>query len=100
MMEITIKGKVSEDPRDRVLAIEAVTRSICEKTGQDPAEGVMMLLTAAAHLSQKYSKASRKQTTLTLAASLGHAIVAAEGFFALRPTDAGRRALSEGDRHD
>lgn len=43
-MEIEIKGKISADPRDRVLAIEAVTKAICQQTGQDPAEGVMMLL--------------------------------------------------------
>lgn len=91
-MKIEITGKISEDPRDRVLAIEAVTRSICEKTGQDPAEGVMMLLTAAVHLSSTYSKQSTDQVMLTLAGCLGHAIVAADGFFTLRPVSAIRDA--------
>lgn len=83
-MKITIAGKVSSDPKDRILAIEAVTRSICQRTGQDPAEGVMMLLTAAAHLTDVYSKRPIADTAEHLATALGHAIVAADGFFKLR----------------
>ncbi|WLR92148.1 hypothetical protein [Shinella zoogloeoides] len=82
-MEIIINGKVSADPKDRILAIEAVTRAICEQTGQDPAEGVMMLLTAAVHLSQTYSRSPVAQTVATLAECLGHAVVAADDFFKL-----------------
>lgn len=84
-MKIEITGKISEDPRDRVLAIEAVTRSICEKTGQDPADGVMMLLTAAVHLSSVYAKKPAGDMIMHLAGALGSATVAAEGFFTLRP---------------
>ncbi|QIG68209.1 hypothetical protein EVB56_018 [Rhizobium phage RHph_Y1_10] len=84
-MQIEIKGKISADPRDRVLAIEAVTKSICQKTGLDPAEGVMMLLTAAAHLMAVYSGKSADQNILVLAGCLGNATVAADGFFKLRP---------------
>lgn len=84
-MQIEIKGNVSADPRDRVLAIEAVTKAICQQTGQDPAEGVMMLLTAAAHLTAIYSGKSSDQNIMTLAKCLGNATVAADDFFKLRP---------------
>jgi hypothetical protein len=83
-MQIEIKGKISTDPRDRVLAIEAVTKSICQMTGLDPAEGVMMLLTAAAHLTAVYSGKSADQNIMTLASCLGNATVAADDFFRLR----------------
>ena len=84
-MKIEITGKISADPRDRVLAIEAVTRSICERTGQDPADGVMMLLTAAVHLSSVYSRKPAKDMILHLASALGSATVAADDFFKLKP---------------
>lgn len=84
-MQIEIKGKISADPRDRVLAIEAVTKSICQKTGQDPAEGVMMLLTAAAHLTAVYSGKSAGMNIETLARCLGCATVAADDFFKIKP---------------
>ncbi|NTG73241.1 hypothetical protein G6M02_07845 [Agrobacterium rhizogenes] len=84
-MEIKIKGKISADPRDRVLVIEAVTHSICERTGMDPAEGVMMLLTAAAHLTATYSHKTAVQNIMTLATALGSATVAADDFFKLKP---------------
>lgn len=83
-MQIEINGKISEDPRDRVLAIVAVTKAICQQTGQDPAEGVMMLLTAAAHLTATYSGKSAEQNIMTLAKGLGSATVAADGFFKLK----------------
>lgn len=83
-MNIVIEGKMSSDPKDRILALEAVTRSICEATGHDPAEGVMMLLTAAAHMSDVYSKRPLRERADHLATALGAAIVAADGFFKLR----------------
>jgi hypothetical protein len=83
-MEIKITGKISTDPRDRVLAIEAVTKEICLRTGQDPAEGVMMLLTAAAHLTAIYSRKSADKNIMTLASCLGNATVAADDFFKLK----------------
>lgn len=83
-MQIEITGKISADPRDRVLAIEAVTKAICLETGQDPAEGVMMLLTAAVHLSNTYTRMPISEQAPVLAECLGHAIVAADGFFKLR----------------
>jgi len=91
-MEIIINGKISADPKDRILALEAVTRSICERTGQDPAEGVMMLLTAAVHMSNTYSRKPMSETAPALAGALGHAIIAADDFFKLRrvsPTGGG-----------
>ncbi|KKX29234.1 hypothetical protein YH62_15660 [Rhizobium sp. LC145] len=89
-MQIEIKGKISADPRDRVLAIEAVTKAICQQTGQDPAEGVMMLLTAAAHLTMTYSRKPAEQNLMTLASALGNATVAADDFFKLKPVEVKR----------
>jgi hypothetical protein len=89
-MEIIINGKLDPDPRSRILALEAVTQSICERFGMDPAEGTMMLLTAAVHIAMKHSDRPLRQIDLTLASSLGAAIVAAEGFFTLRPLSAGK----------
>ena len=84
-MEIIINGKVSADPRDRVLVIEAVTRSICERSGTDPADGIMMLLTAAVHLQSQYSKGGSLENDIqVLAGCLGAATVAADDFFKLR----------------
>jgi len=94
-MKISIDGQISADPKERILAIEAVTRAICEKTGQDPAEGIMMLLTAAAHMTNTYSKQPITQSADHLATALGHAIVAADGFFTLRTI---RPSPSEGSR--
>ena len=83
-MEITITGKITLDPRDRVLALEAATRAICEEVGLDPAEGTMMLLTAAVHLASQYSRKPAKELLETLAYSLGCATVAADDFFKLK----------------
>lgn len=83
-MQIVIEGKVDSDPKSRILAIEAVTRAICERTGQDPADGVMMLLTAAVHLTNTYSKRPISETGTVMASALGNAIVAADDFFKLR----------------
>ena len=83
-MEIIINGKITLDPKDRVLALEAATRAICEEVGLDPAEGTMMLLTAAVHLASQYSSKPAKQMIETLAYSLGCATVAADDFFKLK----------------
>jgi hypothetical protein len=85
MFEVSIKGPRPSDPRQRILAIEAATKAICDEVGQDPADGVMMLLTAAAHISMRHSEAPPDVTAKLLAAALGDAIVAADGFFKLRP---------------
>lgn len=90
-MEVTIKGKVSSDPRDRILALEAVTQSICRRTGHDPAEGVMMLLTAAVHLSMKHSGKPVNTTAMALAEALGAAIVSADQMFKLREVNPNAR---------
>lgn len=84
-MEIIINGKISADPKSRILAIEAVTKAICQQTGQDPAEGIMMLMTAAAHLFATYSGKPSSAGIMDLAHSLGCATVAADDFFRLRP---------------
>lgn len=85
-MKVTTEVRISTDPASCVLAVEASVRAICEATGKDPAEGVMMLLTAAAHMSAQYSDpgSSVNQRLAVLAEALGAATVAAEGFFKLR----------------
>lgn len=86
-MEVTIKGSGDidmKDPRTRVLAIEAATRSICEHAGTDPADAVMMLLTAAVHISRQMQKPG-SNIEVTVAHALGAAIVAADDFFTLKP---------------
>lgn len=88
MMEIIINGKISADPQDRILAIEGVARAICQQTGQDPADGIMMLMTAAAHLFATYSGKPSSEGIMHLAHSLGCATVAADDFFKLRPVSA------------
>jgi hypothetical protein len=83
-MEVIINGAVPNDPRARVMAIESCTRAICKASGEDPADGIMMLLTAAAHLHSQYSGKPISESVMGLASALGHATVAAEGFFTLR----------------
>jgi hypothetical protein len=83
-MEIIINGKVTADPRTRVLAIEAAAQALCEAVGEDPAEATMMLLTAAVHITMKSSDKPINEITLLLAECLGNAIIAADGFFTLR----------------
>lgn len=83
-MEVIIKGREALDPRQRVLALEAATQAICESVGQDPADGTMMLLTAACHVAMKHSGKSAKALLDTLAYSLGCATVAADDFFTLK----------------
>lgn len=84
-MEITINnaGDLS-DPKNRILAVEAATKAICIEAGEDPADGTMMLLTAAVHLATKHSDRPVKDVALAMADALGHAIVAADDFFKLR----------------
>lgn len=94
-MEVIIKGKAPLDPKQRVLAIEAATRAICEQTGQDPAEGIMMLMTAAAHLFSQYSGKTSAEGISHLAHSLGCATVAADGFFKLRAIDPSSEAEAD-----
>lgn len=85
-MQTQVIGETN-DPRKRVLALEAAARAICEAHDLDPAEAVMMLLTAAAHMQRTYSRPeiTLSRSAETLAECLGHAIVAADDFFQLRP---------------
>ncbi|NLS19852.1 hypothetical protein HGP16_25265 [Rhizobium sp. P40RR-XXII] len=96
-MEIEIKGKIPQDPRERVLAIEAVAQAICQNVNADPADCIMMLLTAAVHIQSKYSKDSVKDNITDQAGCLGHATVAADDFFTLRPISS---ALPQQDSTD
>jgi hypothetical protein len=80
-MQIEITGKPPNDPQGRVLAIEAAAKAICQQAGTDPADAIMMLMTAAAHLFTVYSGKSSSENILHLASTLGHATVAADDFF-------------------
>ncbi|MAN77826.1 MAG: hypothetical protein CML24_11685 [Rhizobiales bacterium] len=84
MVEIIIKGKVPNDPQRRVLAIEAAAKAVCQSAGEDPADAIMALLTAAAHLSLQYSRQPIQKVSETLAYCLGDAIVAADDFFPVK----------------
>lgn len=84
-IEISINGTAPfTTPQDRVMAVEAATKAICQSVGQDPADGVMMLLTAACHLSMQATGKPAKDLLETLAYSLGCATVAADDFFSLK----------------
>jgi hypothetical protein len=87
-MQIEIRGKIPIDPQARVLAIEAAAKAICKEAGTDPADAIMMLMTAAAHLYTVYSGKPSSEGILHLAHSLGCATVAADDFFKLKPAPA------------
>ncbi len=83
-MKVNMNIKITDDPKDCILAIEAVTREICSNTGCDPAEGTMMLLTAAVHMANTYSAHPLKDQATAMTYALMDAIVAADDFFKLR----------------
>ncbi len=83
-MKVTTLGKPPTDPRGRVLAIEAAMKAICQADGEDAADGVMALLTAAVHLHMQQSGQTVKDAAPHMAHALGCAIVAADDFFKLR----------------
>lgn len=85
-MKVNITGPISHSDASRVLAIEAATKSICDATGSDKAEAVMMHLLAAAHIALRNRKpgCSTRQVALMLAQSLGKAMVLAQTLFALK----------------
>ncbi|AID18363.1 hypothetical protein PPF1_50 [Rhizobium phage vB_RleM_PPF1] len=87
-MEIEIKGQPPRDPQGRVLAIEAAAKAICQQAGTDPADVIMMLMTAAAHLFTVYSGKLSSENIMTLAQTLGYATVAADDFFKLKDVTA------------
>ena len=90
-MQIEIKGKAPSDPQGRVLAVEAAAKAICQHAGTDPADAIMMLMTAAAHLFTVYSGKPSSENILSLAHTLGCATVAADDFFKIKPApEAGR----------
>lgn len=78
-MEISITGSDVnlKDARCRVRVIGAVTKMICEELGEDPAEGTMMLLTAAAMIVLEQA-IDRREAPDILADALGNAIIVAK----------------------
>jgi hypothetical protein len=67
-------------PRERVIALESAAQAICQFANTDPADGTMLLLTAAVHLAKRHA-APETDITVVLAESLGYAFVAASDFF-------------------
>jgi hypothetical protein len=80
MVEVTVKGTVPLNPRARVLAMEAAAEAICREIDEDPAEGAMMLLTAAVHVAMRHARDPSDIENI-MADALGNAIIAARGFF-------------------
>lgn len=78
-MEISITGDDVnlKDARCRVRVIGAVTKMICQEIGEDPADGTMMLLTAAAWIVLEQAIDKRDAPDI-LADALGDAILAAK----------------------
>lgn len=81
---VRMKDVAFDDPRRPILEVEAKVRELCLEQGADPAEGIMMLLTAAAHMGDAYMKGPPKQWAPVLGQTLGHAIVAADDLFKLK----------------
>lgn len=79
-MELTFTGKPPHNPKDRILAIEAAAKAICQSINQDPADATMCLLTAAVHTAMKYAIPGTDIQDL-MANSLFEAITCAQGFF-------------------
>jgi hypothetical protein len=80
-MEITIKAPSLTTARSRVLAIESAAEAICKSMGQDPADGTMILLTAAAHIASRHSDNTSGDIAAVLTVCLADAIEAAARFF-------------------
>lgn len=90
-MQIELIGNPALNPQQRVLAIEAVAKSICQHAGTDPADAIMMLMTAAAHIFTTQTGKPATGNILSLAHTLGCATVAADDFFKLKPVETDRK---------
>lgn len=80
-MKFILEGEPPTEPRQRVLALESAAEAVCRIMGEDRADAVMALLTAAVHMAMKGSGKSGNELIDTLAYSLGCATVAADDFF-------------------
>lgn len=80
-IELTIKGDPPETPQDMVLALEAVTKAITPS----PAEGIMVLVTAAMHIHRTCQKpdtfADRHDEARHFAEMLGHALTCVDDWW-------------------
>lgn len=99
-MQIKIEGPALQKPEHRILAIEAAMRAICLKAGEDAADGVMALLTAAAHIARQNSDMQPHEILALLREICSHAVDASEGMFPREPAEAlGTPALMGRERH-
>jgi len=91
VMPVIIEGEIPKDPRQRIRAIEEAMRAICQSAGEDAADGVMALLTAAVHITMLNSDLSKDELPEHMAHALACAIVTATAWF--RPS----RSTREGE---
>lgn len=73
-LTITVDGDISGGPRACVQVVEKFAKIICQKAELDPADTTMVILTVAARLAVKYSKAEDSDLNLVLAEALEEAI--------------------------
>lgn len=84
-MTISIRGSVPGTPKEQVIAVEAFVKAICQQSGKDPADVVMVLMTAAAHIATAHVDARTYSASTVLTAAVPHAVAAAKGFFSPQP---------------
>lgn len=82
--QVDISGAVTREPVTHVLFVERVAKAVAKEVGADPAECVMMLLTAAVKIARDHSTSSTDDLVYGLARSLGAATVTAERWFTPR----------------
>ncbi len=76
-VKLNIEIEVGLHPKDRVLATEYFVKALCKAAKLDPAEAVMMLMTAAVHISLAYSKEPMNVVLPNMGTALGAAAGAA-----------------------
>lgn len=93
-LQITVEVDGGEDPTERVLAMEQIARRYCEDAGLDPAEAIMMLLSAAARIHIARAK-NPGRAPEALAHALTHAITAVSSIKGLRDIAAAEKSFKE-----
>lgn len=76
-VRIKVEGNRPESPQEMVLAMTAFARELTKH----PAEGVMLLLTAAVRVSRRHSPHTTADQNKGLAETLPWAITACDGFW-------------------
>lgn len=96
-MKIEVTGQLPETPQQRVKTLANIAREISRAAGEDDSDATMALLTAACHLAMLSTPHLSETGRINfLAARLGNAYSAAEGFFTLKAAEG--PASTEGQR--